>query len=146
MPAREIWHEVKIKASPNAIYNALIDPDRLAKWWMPDVRGVSEEGRVLEFWYGGFCQDLEVVELKPDQLVHWRAGERGIPDWVGTDVEFALRQVEGATLLDLRHTGWREDAAIFPHSSWAWALFLTSLKDLIETGTGSPLPNRWIGS
>ena len=144
MSEREIWHQVRIKAVPSEVLLALTQPGRLGCWWIPDVRGDAREGGILEFWYGENCQEMMVAELASTR-VRWRAGGRGLPDWVGTEVSFELQPAEGATVLDFHHRFWRQDAALFAHSSWAWAVFLTSLKDYLETGTGFPLPNRWIG-
>jgi hypothetical protein len=38
------------------------------------------------------------------------------------------------------HAGWSEPVEFMNHCSTKWAIFLMSLKDLIETGTGAPHP------
>ena len=37
--------------------------------------------------------------------------------------------------------GWREETGMFAHCSTKWAVFLLSLKDLLETGKGRPAPD-----
>ena len=39
------------------------------------------------------------------------------------------------------HQGWAEPVEFLSHCSTKWAVFLLSLKALIETGTGSPAPH-----
>jgi len=52
MKTYNIRHEVGVKASPEAVYQALTDTKKLAGWWTSDTRGNgSEVGGVLEFWF-----------------------------------------------------------------------------------------------
>jgi uncharacterized protein YndB with AHSA1/START domain len=48
----EIRHELGIKASPAAVYEALTEVRKLGQWWIPDTRGESKTGKPLEFWFG----------------------------------------------------------------------------------------------
>ncbi|MBI5444808.1 MAG: VOC family protein [Deltaproteobacteria bacterium] len=69
-----IRHEVGIKASPEAVYEALTDTNGLAGWWTSDTRGNgSEVGGLLEFWFGDSCHKFEVVQLQAGKLVRWKA-------------------------------------------------------------------------
>ena len=140
----EIRHEVGIKAAPAALYHALTDAKQLALWWIPDTRGTSAPGSALELWLGEHCQELQVTALEPDRLVRWRATERGMPDWAGTEIEFALAPGDGRTLVQFRHAGWSENTGAFAYCSMSWAVFLLSLKELVEKGKGFPFPNPWI--
>lgn len=38
------------------------------------------------------------------------------------------------------HAGWREPVEFMNHCSTKWAIFLMSLKSLVETGSGAPHP------
>jgi uncharacterized protein YndB with AHSA1/START domain len=140
----EIRHEVGIKVAPAALYRALTDAKQLALWWIPDTRGVSEPGGALEFWLGEHCQEMQVTALEPDRMVRWRATDRGMPDWAGTEIEFALAPGDDRTVVTFRHAGWREITGTFGHCSMSWAVFLLSLKELAEKGKGLPFPNQWI--
>ena len=138
-----IRHEVGIKASPEAVYGALTEVEKLAAWWTSDTRGEgSTVGGVLEFWFGDFCQAFEVVELRPGELVRWKATRKEtMEEWAGTEVSFALSAEEEQCWVAFAHSGWREDAGMFDHCSTKWAVFLLSLKDLLETGKGRPAPD-----
>lgn len=143
MNTYSIIHEVGIKASPEAVYRALTDAKGLAGWWTSDTRGIgSEVGGVLEFWFGNSCHKFEVEELQPDRLVRWKALKGEGPDeWAGTEIAFSLWADEKQCYVHFSHSGWRDDRGIFPHSSTKWAVFMLSLKDLLEMGTGHPWPN-----
>jgi uncharacterized protein YndB with AHSA1/START domain len=143
MKTYTINHEVGIKASPQAVYQALTDTNKLAGWWTSDTRGIgSKVGGVLEFWFGDFCQKFEVVELKPDKVVRWKAyNKEGVEEWAGTEVAFSLSADEKQCFVHFSHSGWRRDSGILPHCSTKWAVFMLSLKDFLEKGKGQPAPS-----
>ncbi len=141
MASREIWHEILIHASPNDLYEALTDVDKLAHWWTTDVRGKSVIGGTLEFWFSGFqAATMEVTALNANELVGWHVIDGGAQDWIGTEIEFRILCDEGKMLLHFRHSKWKEVAKSFPHCSLGWAIFLLSLKEFVETGKGRPHP------
>ena len=87
---REIWHELFFKVSPQELYEAITDPNKLAHWWTTDVRGASQPGGYLEFGFGGLIQEMLITDLEPGKLVRWRATENGLSDWAGTLLEFKI--------------------------------------------------------
>jgi uncharacterized protein YndB with AHSA1/START domain len=142
----EIRHEVRIKGRPEAVYQALTDAKKLAQWWIPDTRGESRTGETLEFWVGASaCQAMRVTALETNELVRWQAIDSDLSDWAGTEVEFKIFPRGDRTHVQFRHSGWRGDVALFPYYSMSWAVFLISLKALLEKGKGHPFPNEWIG-
>ncbi len=143
MNTYNIRHEVGIKASPEAVYQALTDTQKLAGWWTSDTRGSgSKVGDVLEFWFGDFCQKFEVAELQVDKLVRWKADRKeGLEEWTGTEVAFSLRADGKQCFVRFSHSGWRSDSGFFSHCSTKWAVFMLSLKDLLEKGKGQPAPD-----
>ncbi|MHB1287464.1 MAG: SRPBCC family protein [Leptospirales bacterium] len=143
METYKIRHEIGIKASPEAVYQALTDTKKLSEWWTSDTRGNgSKVGEVLEFWFGDFCQKFEVVELDPDKVVRWKANKKEcIDEWIGTEVTFYLSADEKQCYVNFSHSGWRKETGMFPHCSTKWAVFMLSLKALLEKGKGQPAPN-----
>jgi len=142
MKTYNICHEVGIKASPEAVYEALTDTKKLAGWWTSDTRGNgSKVGGRLEFWFGDHCHEFEVVELQRGKLVRWRASGEDLDEWAGTEVAFSLSADEKQCYVHFSHSGWLRDSGIFPHTSTKWAVFMLSLKDLLEQGKGHPAPN-----
>ena len=137
----EINHKVGIAGSAQAIYSALTTDAGLAGWWTGDTSGAGETGSVIRFRFNGGGPDFEVVELQPERLVRWKhSGE--MPDqWVGTEVIFRLQPDEGQTFVRFTHANWKEASDFMAHCSTKWAVFLLSLKDLVETGTGRPFPD-----
>ena len=65
----------------------------------------------------------------------------GPTEWIGTKVSFELKQEGDYTIVLFKHQGWKEPVEFMHHCSTKWAIFLMSLKSLVETGKGSPSPD-----
>ena len=136
----DILHRIGIKdATPQRVYDALTTVDGLAGWWTDDTKGSSEVGGTLEFRFlpGGF--DMQVIDLKPGKQVTWRVVD-GPGEWIGTTVDWHLRQDGDYTIVLFKHEGWSEQVEFMHHCSTKWASYLLSLKSLVETGQGAPAP------
>jgi uncharacterized protein YndB with AHSA1/START domain len=138
----DILHRVGIRTStPDEVYEALTSVDGLAGWWTADTTGTSEVGGTLEFRFppvGGF--DMHVLELVPSQRVRWRVAD-GPAEWIGTTIDWRLRQDGDWTIVLFAHEGWREPVEFMHHCSTKWGTFLMSLKALVEDGKGAPAPD-----
>jgi uncharacterized protein YndB with AHSA1/START domain len=136
----DILHRVGIVASPDAVYEALATREGLAGWWTNDTQGESKVGGVLQFRFipGGF--DMEVLELDPGKRVLWQVVD-GPPEWVGTKVSWDLTQDGDYTIILFKHEGWKEPVEFMYHCSTKWAIYMMSLKALVETGKGAPSPD-----
>lgn len=135
----DILHRVGITSSPDKVYDALTTIEGLAGWWTEDTHGTTEAGGVTSFRFGAGGFDMEVVELDPARQVTWKV-VGGPEEWIGTTVDWQLKQEDDYTIVLFRHLGWAEPVEFMHHCSTKWAVFLMSLKDVVETGTGSPSP------
>ena len=136
----DILHRVGIKASPKDVYDALATRKGLAAWWTNDTQGDTNVGGVIQFRFpaGGF--DMKVLELQPSTRVLWQVVE-GPAEWIGTKISWDLKQEDDYTIVMFKHQGWKEPVEFMHHCSTKWAIFLMSMKSLLETGRGSPAPN-----
>ncbi len=141
----DILHRVGIKSSPDQVYKALTTREGLAAWWTNNTQGESKVGGVLLFRFsaggveiGGF--DMKVLELDPAKRVLWQVVD-GPAEWIGTKVSFDLKQVGDYAIVLFKHQGWKEPVEFMHHCSTKWAIYLMSLKSLVETGSGAPNPN-----
>lgn len=142
----DILHRVDIQASPGEVYTALATRDGLAGWWTNDTQGESKVGGALKFRFsdpkgveiGGF--DMLVQELDPAKRMLWQVVD-GPKEWIGTRISFELKQDSDYSIVLFRQLDWKEPVEFMHHCSTKWALFLMSLKSLVETGVGSPSPN-----
>ena len=143
----DILHRVGVEnASPEKVYDALTTVEGLAGWWTDGTTGRSvgrsgttDVGEVIEFRFppGGF--DMEVIEQTPAKRVAWKVVD-GPEEWVGTTIDWDLRQDGDHTIVMFKHRGWKEPVEFMHHCSTKWATYLMSLKSLVETGVGAPAP------
>jgi uncharacterized protein YndB with AHSA1/START domain len=135
----DILHRVGIVSSPDKVYDAITTIEGLAGWWAENTHGTPDVGGVIEFRFGADGFDMEVVELDPATHVLWKVVD-GPEEWIGTTVDWQLEQEDDYTVVLFRHLGWSEPVEFMHHCSTKWAIFLMSLKDLVETGKGAPDP------
>jgi uncharacterized protein YndB with AHSA1/START domain len=141
----DILHRVGIKASMDKVNGALATREGLAGWWTTDTSGDPKAGGMLKF---GFTADgkelgvfnIKVLETVPGKCVLWQVIE-GPPEWVGTKIRFDLKQEGDYVIVLFRHEGWKEPVEFMHHCSTKWAIFLMSMKSLVETGKGQPTPH-----
>lgn len=140
----DILHRVGIKSSLDEVHKALATRDGVAAWWTNDVQGESAAGGTLKFRFssGGVavgCIEVKVLELHPAELVRWEV-VGGPAEWIGTTISFELRLEGDYVIVLFKHQGWKEPVEFMRHCSTKWAIFLMSLKSLVETGKGAPSP------
>lgn len=134
----DILHRVGMTTTPEKVYEALTTVDGLSAWWTIDTSGDADG--VLQFRFsdvGGF--DMKVLDLQPNKRVLWEVVD-GPEEWIGTTVSFDIVQDGVWTIVLFAHAGWREPVEFMNHCSTKWAIFLMSLKSLVETGAGAPHP------
>ncbi len=134
----DILHRIGVETpSPEKVYEALTTVGGLSEWWTDDTSGSAATGGVLQFRFpnGGF--DMEVVDQQAPKRVTWRVVD-GPEEWVGTTVDWRLRQDGDYTIVMFAHEGWREPVEFMHHCSTKWATYLMSLKSLVEDGEGAP--------
>ncbi len=141
----DILHRVGIKAPLDKVYRALATREGLAGWWTTDTQGNSKVGGMLKFVFtsdgktlGGF--DMKVLALEPGKRVLWQVVE-GPTEWIGTKIDFELKRDDDFSIVLFKHEGWTQSVEFMYHCSTKWAIFLMSLKSLVETGKGQPSPN-----
>jgi uncharacterized protein YndB with AHSA1/START domain len=141
----DILHRVGIRSSLDDVYKALTTREGLAAWWTNNTQGESKVGGVLQFRFsaggvdiGGF--EMKVLELHPAKRVLWQV-VGGPEEWIGTKVSWELKQEGDYSILLFKHQDWREPVEFMHHCSTKWAIFLMSLKSLLETGKGASNPD-----
>ncbi|RYY99263.1 MAG: SRPBCC domain-containing protein [Comamonadaceae bacterium] len=142
----DIVHRIGIQAPAATVYQALATIEGLAGWWTRDTSGGARVGDSIAFTFrnpagaeiGRF--DMDVLALRAGELVQWQV-RSGPAEWVGTQLSFTLSEQDGMTIVLFAHRGWREPVEFMAHCSMKWAVFLLSLRDLVERGAGSPSPD-----
>ena len=141
----DILHRVGIKSSLDEVYKALTPREGLAGWWTNNTQGESRVGGVLQFRFsaggaeiGGM--EMKVLELDPARRVLWQV-VGGPEEWIGTKISWDLKQDGEYSIVLFKHQDWKEPVEFMHHCSTKWAIFLMSLKSLVETGKGTPNPD-----
>ncbi|MGL4475182.1 MAG: SRPBCC family protein [Shewanella sp.] len=137
----DITHRVGIKTSPEKVYQALTTNEGLAKWWTHDTTGAGGVGSIINFRFNGGGPDFTVIKLVPNKTVCWQHLGNVPESWVGTEISFHLEAKGEQTFVRFIHSNWEEATEFMAHCNTKWAVFLLSLKDMLETGQGKPFPN-----
>ena len=138
----DILQRVGILSSPEDVYAALSSRQGLSGWWTNVVAGEgAAAGERVHFQFGekGFC-DIRVLEAEPGRRLLWEFTD-GPPEWIGTRVSWEQRREGDYTIVLFKQAGWQEAVEFTHHCSTKWAVFLLSLKALLETGRGRPYPD-----
>ena len=135
----DILHQVDIVASPDQLFAALTEEDKVKAWWSEHSTIKPEVGSLasVSFYSNAVTFELRIKELEPSKSVVW-AVEGGPPDWVNTDLNWSITQNNGAAILNLAHRGFASIEGNFASVNYTWGLYLTSLKFYLEKGEGMP--------
>ena len=134
----DILHRIAVKdVGPDRAFDAVATRDGVASWWIGDTTGDGALGGTLNFGAGIVG---EVVDRRPNERVQWRVVD-GPAEWVGTHITFDIRTDGDYTVVLFKHEGWAEPVEFMHHCSTKWGVFMVSLKQLLETGTGTPTPH-----
>lgn len=124
-----IRHEVKVRATPARVHEALLAADALAHWHGAAVERVGQEWRLR--YPGGPTFRWKVATETPAQ-VSWVCTE-GPGDAPGTTAMFALSALpDGRTLVEFEHGGWPHTDGNFRKCNTLWAGLLHQLARHVE--------------
>jgi uncharacterized protein YndB with AHSA1/START domain len=141
----DIIHRIGIRAPAAKVYDAIATTHGVAGWWTRDTTGTATVGGKINVRFSSKDgieigqMDFEMITLEPNRNVQWQF-LAGPPEWLGTTVTFELTQDGDTTVVIFGHRNWREPVEFMAHCSMKWAVFLLSLRELVETGTGRPAP------
>ena len=134
-----IYHHVSIRTKDiEKVYQALTTQEGLSGWWTKHTSAKPEEGSIATFRFSpDYEKHMRIDKLVPNKQVIWTC-IKGDKEWLDTRLTFDLKQEGDFVILDFRHSGWASQTETFGLCSYHWALYMKSLKDLIETGQGQP--------
>jgi uncharacterized protein YndB with AHSA1/START domain len=131
---------IRVKSSPDAIFDALTTITGLAAWWNP-ATGSGETGGELRFiMTAPEPLVIHVDEATRPTSVRWTVADCPfLPDWIGTRPTFTIASVDSNTSeLRFRHHGLSEQLECIETCTRSWNHYMTSLRDYLEIGCGSP--------
>ena len=113
----DIFHCLRMTASPDEVLRAVTEDELLRPWWAGG---------------DGFAVRCLSTADAGGPAVAWRC-IGGPPDWIGTDIVFALAQEGRETVVRFAHRNWRETNDAFARCTTKWGRVLLALKSRVET-------------
>ena len=125
---------IGIRARPNRVFEALVDPPTLRRWFVDSADLDPRKGGEYSFrWKGGHHHEGKVLVFRPGRTLTlaWPQNK------MRTRVAFHLAPAKGGTVLTFRQTGLDRDSIrrlYFLGLYAGWVYYLDSLRALVETG------------
>jgi uncharacterized protein YndB with AHSA1/START domain len=141
----DITHRIGVKAPIAKVYAAVSTAEGIAGWWTEETTGSADPGGTIAVRFATPTgeekgrMEFEITKRDPNKEVRWRF-RSGPDEWLVTEVTFDLSQDGDMTLVLFGHRNWKEQVEFMAHCSMKWAVFLLSLRELMETGKGRPSP------
>ncbi len=151
-------HQSHIRTTRDRLWQALTDPNITEKYWsgnrlesdwaigspvrLMDGEMLRDEGEVLECiagerlaytWRPRFAIEFEGDDATP---VAFAEADAAMP----TRVLFTIQDFGPQLWLTLQHENFAPDSKLFPIITFGWPFYMSSLKSLLETGSGLDLP------
>ena len=136
-----VRHRVGIQGARSAIYAAITQAEGLASWWSTTATGECSVRQALDLGFGeSITLTFFVCELELDKSILLEC-PNGPGPWGKSRLCFELEDVSDQVLVTLIHSNEQASDDDFLYFNTKWPLYLLSLRDYIETGTGQPCPN-----
>jgi uncharacterized protein YndB with AHSA1/START domain len=135
-----IKDEIRIQAPASKVYEALTRQAGYRGWWnaVGEVEQAVGGEAKLRFVKDGtpVSMRFRIDEMTANERVRWTCIAHDFQDWIGTSLNWGIKQGGDGVVVTLEHSGWK-DAAPEPVAQ-GWKHFMGSLKSYVETGTGQP--------
>jgi Activator of Hsp90 ATPase homolog 1-like protein len=132
-----------VKGNANEAFDSI---NNVAAWWTKNLDGESSglnDEFVVEFGDVHFSRQ-KIVECIPGKKVVWLVTESRLnfvadkQEWTGTRIIFEVFEEQGQTMIRFTHEGLVPEVECYDACSNAWAQYMNSLQQLIDTGKGEP--------
>ncbi len=139
----DIMHLIKIAASPERVYQALVTAEGIRNWWTRDADLDARVGGkgVFRFYEGKGITTVSVDELEPSTRVVWKVTSSHHPEWEATTITFDLRPEGSDTMLAFAQRGFAQAGECYALCTTGWGYYLVSLQQYLQTGKGAPSPD-----
>jgi uncharacterized protein YndB with AHSA1/START domain len=111
----DIFHCLRMSASPDDVFRAVTENELLRPWWANHTP-----------------LSVRCVEIAEGVSVAWRCTE-GPPEWIGTEIAFVFARDGAETVVRFAHKNWRDTSDAFAQCTTKWGRVLMALKSRVET-------------
>lgn len=135
-----VRHRVGVAGNINQIYRAMHEPPGLAGWWATTADGTPEVGHLVNLHFEALTTlTFRLTALEENALVGFQCVS-GPGAWQDSQLEFTFRRDEKQVWVGLIHENESASEDDFVYFSTKWPIYLLSMRDFIENGTGRPYP------
>jgi uncharacterized protein YndB with AHSA1/START domain len=139
LPGRCATAEIETSAAPEQIWEALVDPDGIARWFVDRAEGRADRAGTIVRWFFdrfNYALPYRVLEATPGERLILDGGPDAPAPFV---LEIAIRKTGGQTLVSLVNSGFLD------RSDWddrfegvvsGWRMALATLKEYLERHPG----------
>ena len=137
----KVKHRVGIRGNVEAVFQSLVTNDGLSGWWATSASGKAEVGSHIDLTFSGLAVlTFKYVELQSNKVARLKCVS-GPGPWQDSELLFELEQSDEQVFLTLTHQNSNSTEDDFLYFSTKLPVYLLSLRDMIESGTGRPYPN-----
>lgn len=120
---------------------------KIREWWTESTEGSAKNSNDwFTVRFGHTFKAFEVEEIISDKKIIWKCIDAWIDmpalqnksEWQGTKIVWEMYPENGATKLEMTHYGLTPSFECYEMCENGWIQFLSSLKNLLTTGKGSP--------
>ena len=132
---RVIDQTIRINTTPQRVFEAWADPQKLANWFVDRAEGDGRAGNTMRWFFDefGYVMDIPVVEAEPGKRFSV-AGDDG-PDGMPYLMEITITKEGGETVMNLVNSGFSEDPKkddTFEGTVSGWKNALMTMKVWLE--------------
>ena len=137
-----VRHRVGVAGDIDRIYRATHEPAGLTGWWASTADGSPDVGQVLDLHFEALATlSFRIAVLEPTARVRLQCVS-GPGPWRDSQLDFTFEQDDKQVWVGLIHENPSAAEDDFVYFSTKWPVYLLSLRDFIETGTGTPYPHE----
>lgn len=142
--------EITVDRTPAEVFAAITD---VRAWWNENVTGgTAEVGDEFHYADEGIRSSrIRLTDVVPGRWVGWRVEDAYLgfidehEEWNDTTITFEIAPAADGTTLRFTHHGLTPASACYRDCSRGWDFYInTSLRELITTGNGQPIPKAII--
>ncbi|MDN5211632.1 SRPBCC domain-containing protein [Fulvivirgaceae bacterium BMA12] len=140
---KETRHFIGAKTTKQKMFEAISLPGELQKWWATTAKGIPETGETLELYFHELTTlKFRYTEMIPSEKLVLTCHD-GFGPWQDTVLTFEIEEKDDQVFLTHIHDNIiPEDVEALTYFSSKWTIYLLSLKNLLENGTGTPFPKE----
>ena len=134
---RAIETSIRIKASPQKVWEAWADPQQIANWFVDRAEGEARPGGTMKWFFEAFnlALDVPIVEAQPGRTFVTGGGPQPGPDGLPYLMEITIRKDGNATVMNLVNSGFSEapeKKGSFRDTESGWKCALATMQVWLE--------------